>query len=160
MSHPVSRFFDYEQEGDRPPGPDVGAAPVFLDGIDRRSWQAFRSATELHTFAPGATLLARGDEDRALLVIVTGTAEAVVPGSRRSVSVPVPAGSVVGEVAFLDGRPRSAEVRALGDVTVLRLSWAAFERLADREPALGHRVLLDLGVLLAHRLRLSESRWA
>jgi CRP-like cAMP-binding protein len=62
-------------------------------------------------------------------------------------------GTVIGEVAFFDGRPRSAGVRAVTECELFRLSFEAFEVLAAREPALGRAVLLDLGRILAARLR-------
>lgn len=62
-------------------------------------------------------------------------------------------GSVVGELAFLDGRPRSAGIRALTDGAMLRLSREAFDQLAARDGELARAILLDLGRILALRLR-------
>ena len=61
--------------------------------------------------------------------------------------------SVTGEMAFLDGRPRAATIRALTDGDLLRLSFEAFEALSARHPELGRAILLDLGRILAARLR-------
>jgi len=65
----------------------------------------------------------------------------------------VDAGSVIGEQAFLDGRPRSATIRAVTDCELLRLSFEAFEVLAAREPDLARSILFDLGRILSIRLR-------
>ena len=58
-----------------------------------------------------------------------------------------------GELAFLDGLPRSATVRAVEDGEALRLSFEAFETLAARHAELGRAILLDLGRIAALRLR-------
>ena len=58
----------------------------------------------------------------------------------------VGSGTVIGEVAFFDGQPRSADIVACGDVELLVLSYETFERLADADPALAQLLLLDLGL--------------
>ncbi|MCA1671302.1 MAG: cyclic nucleotide-binding domain-containing protein [Actinobacteria bacterium] len=66
-------------------------------------------------------------------------------------------GSVFGELSFFDGRPRSALVRAVTDGQLLRLSFDAFEVLSAKEPVLARSVLLDLGRILAARLRSTQA---
>jgi CRP-like cAMP-binding protein len=89
-----------------------------------------------------------GDDDRALYLVLSGRLQALVGGATS-----IDAGSVFGELAFLDGLPRSATVRALEDGEALRLSFDAFETLAARHPELGRAILLDLGRIAALRLR-------
>jgi CRP/FNR family transcriptional regulator, cyclic AMP receptor protein len=89
-----------------------------------------------------------GDDDRALYLVLSGRLEALVGGSPS-----IDPGSVFGELAFLDGLPRSATVRAVEDGEALRLSFDAFEVLAARHPELGRAILLDLGRIAALRLR-------
>jgi CRP-like cAMP-binding protein len=62
-------------------------------------------------------------------------------------------GTVVGEQTFLDGRPRSATIRALTDGALVRLSRESFDVLSAREPELARAILLDLGRILSLRLR-------
>ncbi len=64
----------------------------------------------------------------------------------------------MGELGFLDGLPRSADVVATKDGELLRLSRADFESLAAAEPALGHLILSDLGRVVAQRLRRMTER--
>lgn len=63
-------------------------------------------------------------------------------------------GMSFGEVALVDREPRSATVRALGPIQVLRLGFDAFDRLADE--GLGHlqsKLISNLASVLAARLR-------
>src|SRR4051812_36839815 len=101
----------------------------------------------------------RGDVDRSLYFVAAGSVEVFVGDGRteRSIRVQGP-GTVLGEVAFFDGRPRSATVRAVTTAEVLRLGTDVFDGLAGRHPDLGRKILLDLGRILAVRLREAEAR--
>jgi CRP-like cAMP-binding protein len=61
--------------------------------------------------------------------------------------------SVVGEVAFLDGGPRSATLVGVTGGECLRLTRERFEMLSGREPLLGQAIVLDLARLVTRRLR-------
>jgi CRP/FNR family transcriptional regulator, cyclic AMP receptor protein len=106
-------------------------------------------------FRAGEDVVRAGDVDRALYVVLRGRLEAVLPAPNA-----IDEGSVFGELAFLDGLPRSATVRALEDGEALRLSFDAFETLAARHPELGRAILLDLGRIAALRLRRLTERLA
>jgi len=58
-------------------------------------------------------------------------------------------GSIVGDMAMIDGRPRSASVSALHDCSMSFVSRAAFEAFAERQP----EIYKYLVTLLAERLR-------
>jgi CRP-like cAMP-binding protein len=73
-------------------------------------------------------------------------------GAFKTIDAP----SVLGELAFFDGRPRSATLDAVTDVEVVRLDAAAFARLSADAPELAHAMLLDLARILALRLRIAS----
>jgi CRP/FNR family transcriptional regulator, cyclic AMP receptor protein len=93
-------------------------------------------------------LVRAGESDRAVYIVLRGRFEALVERA-----TPIDEGSVFGEIAFFDGQPRSATVRALEDGEALRLSYERFEVLAARHPELARAVLLDLGRIVAARIR-------
>jgi len=68
----------------------------------------------------------------------------------------LPKGTVFGEMAFFDREPRSATVQATTSGTALRLTREAFERLAAWRPVLARRMLLELGRVVALRLRWAQ----
>ncbi len=153
----MSTFFDYPGgEGDR-----RGDDNVCFAGLSPVDWERLVAATERRRFAAGDVVMGLGEAERSLYLIATGTVEVFVgdadAGTERSVRVQGP-GSVLGEVAFFDGRPRSASVRALSSGEVLRLSEVAFDGLAGRHPDLARKILVDLGRILALRLRQAEAR--
>jgi CRP-like cAMP-binding protein len=127
---------------------------VFLGDASAEEWGLIGSYSERRRFHAGDVIVKVGESDRALIIVLEGALETVAErrGKQRRLS-PAPAGSVVGEVGFLDGRPRSASVIASSDGELLRMSFASFETLAAVNPRLGHRILLNLGQILAERLR-------
>lgn len=142
-------FFDYGIDGVA-----SSVAPMFLADATVDDWAAVLAHSERRRFHSGDTVIRAGDVDRSLLIIMEGDLETVAErrGKRRRLS-PAPAGSVVGELGFIDGKARSASVIALTDGELLRMSRSSFESLAAVNPHLGRMVLFDLAVILADRLR-------
>lgn len=146
----LSSYFDYP-EGEVESDADL----VFLSGWSDEQWERLFAYTETRRFRAGDVIIRKGEIERALYIVAAGTLEAVVGGGRRRTRID--AGSLVGEVAFFDGAPRSADVRALDDGELLRLTFTDFERFAARHGDLGRALLLDLGRLLATRLRSTQA---
>ncbi len=113
--------------------------------------------TELLRLAPGELLALAGDIDRTLYIVKSGRIAVILPDTGASIGT-IDEGSVVGEIGFVDGGPRSATLEAVGAVEVFALSFESFETLAARHPALGRRILLDLARILATRLRYATTR--
>ena len=148
----MTAFFDYPDDSSEPTTDQF----AFLADASDEDWAAIRAHGELRHFRPSETVIAEGEVDRALYIVVEGELEAVVVEGKRGKSrrvSSIEAGMVLGEVSFFDGRPRSAAVRAVTDATLLRLSKGGFDVLAAKEPALGRNILFDIGRTLAARLR-------
>jgi CRP-like cAMP-binding protein len=149
-----SSFFDYPTgEGEARPDSFVLLAQFTSD-----EWAKLLAFTETLRFEPDDDLIRAGDSERALYLITDGTLELLLPG-RDSASPfrTIDAPSVIGEMAFFDGRPRSMTVRAQTRGEARRLSRRAFEAFAIREPALSRALLLDLARMLSLRVRLSDA---
>ncbi len=106
---------------------------------------------------PGGMLLKRdGENDHALFLVVTGSLGVYVDdekGSRRLVAH-VPAGETVGEMSLISGEAHSAQLVALRDTELLRISREGFETLIGRHP----RVLLNLMRIVVRRLQHTTKR--
>ncbi len=147
-------FFDYPGEPE-----DAGDDLVLLPRWGNDEWQTFASYCEVRRYAPGDVVIDVGDIERAIYIATTGRFEVVVPYGRsgRARTVEFGAGSVIGEISFFDGKPRTARVRALVAGEMLRLSIEAFDVLAANDHTIGREILLDLGRLLAVKLRTAEA---
>ena len=101
---------------------------------------------------PGGTLLKReGENDHALFLVVAGCLGVFAQDEhgRRHLVAHVPAGETVGEMSLISGEPHSAQLVALRDTELLRISPDAFSILIARHP----RVMLNLMRVLVHRLQ-------
>ncbi len=99
----------------------------------------------------GRTIIEEGAPGKEFFVIDTGTA--VVKRNGRKVATLGP-GSAFGELALLDGGPRTATVVADTDLSVLILTRPEFAGLLDEVPGLARKLLQGL----AGRLREADSK--
>ena len=84
-------------------------------------------------FAPGQTIIKEGDDSHAVYVIREGAAKVTVGGVEQGTLSP---GSYFGEIAVIDGGPRSATVTAGTAVSVLELPRRKLLGLLDRDPSI------------------------
>jgi SulP family sulfate permease len=145
-----SKYFDYggaPEENQRP-------AALFLPDATVEEWALIGSYCERRRFRAGEVIFDAGEHDRSLIIVLDGSLDTVASRkSRQRRLSPAPAGSVVGEIGFLDGGPRSAAAIAASDGELLRMTFESFETLSAINPRLGQAMLLDLGRILAARLR-------
>ena len=115
-----------------------GLSTQRLDEISRQcAWRRFEA---------GQTLIAREQGDRDLHLIVAGAVRVTSysPAGRETSFRELHAGTSFGELSALDGRPRSADVIALGSGLLASLPPAAFRALLQQEWTVNERVLLQL----------------
>ena len=95
---------------------------------------------------PGGTLLKRdGENEAALFLVVTGCLGVFVEGR---MAAQIPPGETVGEMSLLSDEARTAQIVALRDSELLRISPKGFESLIARHP----RVMLNMMRVLVRRL--------
>jgi CRP/FNR family transcriptional regulator, cyclic AMP receptor protein len=105
-----------------------------FDGAARKAW------------CKGAVIFGYGDPGASLLLIDTGRAElsVVAVDGRRMVLGYAGQGEVVGEMAVLDGGPRSADVRAATAVTGRLVSHHDFRHFLLSNPEVAVALLASL----------------
>jgi CRP-like cAMP-binding protein len=102
-------------------------------------------------FSKGEMLFARGDPGAKLYLVAEGRVRlAVVTDEGRELSFRhAAAGELFGEIATLDGGPRSADATALTDIVAHTLERAALRRLCAERPAVSEHAM----TFLCRRLR-------
>ena len=110
------------------------------------------------TCAKGATLLREGDgRDAAeMLLLLDGevSVDAGTDSAAGSVTIAsLGPGSVLGEVALLDGLPRSAQCTALSPVRAAGLTRAALQAMLDQQPRVAAKLMIALSQRITERLR-------
>lgn len=111
-------------------------------------------STQMQTlqFARGNVMFGVGDPGDALYISLKGEIGLRLPGSARRLASFAP-GVTIGEMALLAHGTRSAEAVAESDVVALRLPVEAFDRLKVEHPALAAKLLNNLALHLADRVR-------
>jgi CRP-like cAMP-binding protein len=151
----TASFFDYPDSEDKRESQEL----VFLPHWDEPRWQKLLSYCEVRSFHSGDMVISPGEVGRDFYIILDGQLEVLIPrgdGTWRSTQVRE-AGTVIGEQSFLDGRPRSAALRALSAGKLLSISQDTFQSLAAREPELARDMLTELGRTLSLKLRQANS---
>jgi selenocysteine lyase/cysteine desulfurase/CRP-like cAMP-binding protein len=146
------------------PGPDRLAllrGCAFFAGLDDvEDLQSVLERMRERTLADGEVVFAAGAPGDALYVVAEGTVEVSLERDARRVRLGVLGpGKVFGEVALIDGGPRSATCAAIGDASVLELGQAVFATLAEAYSPLSLRLLeaLIANLVSAHE-RLDRAR--
>ena len=106
-------------------------------------------------YASDQTIISAGDMASEMLVLVSGTVEVQIrteDETRKRIDV-LTAGMTVGEMAFLDGSARSADVVAMEPVECIVISKAWFDSLNERNPSLKISMLQEMTHEIASRLR-------
>jgi CRP-like cAMP-binding protein len=132
----------------------LSTVPLFARCTPRelRSVARFVETAELPA---GTHLVREGEEGDALFVILSGEA-AVRTGDRELARVGE--GDYFGELALLDGEPRSADVVATTDVQVAVLGIRMFRTLVRELPDLAQQLLAGLALELRASRRAAEGR--
>ncbi|MCK6517008.1 cyclic nucleotide-binding domain-containing protein, partial [Myxococcota bacterium] len=98
-------------------------------------------------------IIRRGDAGGDIYRVERGSVEVVDSRSRPEVILDVLGpGAVVGELSFLAGEPRSADVRAFEETLLSRWPEATLRAALDEDPALARDFFRALALMLAARL--------
>ncbi len=134
-------------EAPPPPGPlprDPVAAlrRVHLFGdMDRRQAEQIARLLKLRPFAKGETVIMEGSGGAAFFLIDSGEATVSSKGVHLGTLGP---GDYFGEIALIDGGPRSATVTAATDLVCYGLTFWEFRPLIERNGAIGWKLLQAL----------------
>ena len=119
-----------------------------------KTTSAVSSRSRIVEYEPGQYIFRAGDLGSEMFVIHDGKVEVMGKGGDHAVSAAVlEKGDFFGEMAVLEGLPRTASVRALTDVKLVRVDGATFTQLLRSEPEIAVRIMRKL----SRRLRAAEA---
>ena len=123
-------------------------------------WETLFSYAQRVHVRRGHVLIRKQASERALFFLASGLLEVTAVLSSHSLDAiaEIRPGSVVGELAFLDGLPRSAKVWAVTDSDLYRLDFVDYQRFAADHPRQTCDLLFAIGRVVALRLRHSRTR--
>ena len=115
---------------------------------------------DVYRAAPGSELIREGEHGDFMLMLIEGRVE-VRKRDRWStdrVIAVVEAGRMLGEMSMIDGEPRFATCVAIEPTLAAALSRENLARIIVEQPMLGAKILMELVLMLSHRLRHTSSR--
>jgi CRP-like cAMP-binding protein len=130
-------------------GPLPNDTPL-LDGLSPPQRRRLLRAAEPRELADGEVLVGQGELGGDLFLVEHGALEARDGTAVLSRCQP---GQLVGEIAFLDGGPRSAALVARGPTRVLAWARAPLQALLAGDPALEAAVLSGIALQQARSMR-------
>src|SRR5215472_16339416 len=115
--------------------PERAETAKFLASLFEDDLTTVLQHMEARRYADGELAIRAGERDRSIHIVTEGRFEVLLPGDRPRRPI-LERGAMFGELAFFDGLPRSADVRAVGAGEVYIMTQAGFERLRLTHPRL------------------------
>jgi CRP-like cAMP-binding protein len=114
---------------------------------------------ELQRVPPWTVVVRQGDPGDGMFLIMAGELRArTMIGERETILATFGPGDFFGDMSLFDHGPRSADVVANMESTVLRISVTGFDRLTREAPALATPFLRATARTLASRIRADNKR--
>ncbi len=131
----------------------LSTVPLFRE-LDRAALRSFAEITREQKYAKGAMIVSEGDPGDALYLVRSGEVKVMLVGEdgREVILGQLGISDHFGELALIDGRPRSAHVMATVASSLLVLRRADFRRQVEQQPQVGWSLLMEL----SRRLRQAD----
>ncbi|MEP0323609.1 Crp/Fnr family transcriptional regulator [Bauldia litoralis] len=129
---------------------------VLFGGLDEADLRRLAGIARESNLAATETLFDQGDESDGLYIVVSGIIRIYLTAddTREATINLLEEGEVIGEMALLDGLPRSAGAAALTDAKLIFIPREPFMSLLDTTPRLARQIIL----MLCERLRAANSQ--
>ncbi len=115
----------------------LATVPIFSECSKRELGVIARAAKEV-SHRKGTVIAREGERGIGLFLILQGECEVTIGGKRKAKLGP---GDFFGEVALLDGGPRTATVTALTDVKLVGITAWVFRGLLMEHPSIALKTL-------------------
>ena len=115
---------------------------------------------EVYRAAPGAEIIREGDGGDFMLMLLEGRIEVHKRDrwNTQQLLAAVESGRTLGEMSMIDGEPRFATCVAAEPSLIAVLDRESLARIIVEQPLLGAKVLMELVLMLSHRLRATSQR--
>jgi len=115
---------------------------------------------EVYRAGPGAEIIREGDGGDFMMMLLEGRIEVHKRDRWNSPQLlaAVEAGRTLGEMSMIDGEPRFATCIATEPCLIAVLDRESLARIIVEQPLLGAKVLMELVLMLSHRLRATSQR--
>lgn len=128
-------------------------APMFED-LDPKEIKGIIHIVEAVKYGVGEIIFREGAPGDAWYALYSGEVEVLKHSDSGEKTIKtLDPGSCFGEIAVLDGLPRSATIRATKDTVVLLVPLDKFKELIDNDHLIAYKLIRHMAILLASRQR-------
>jgi len=130
-----------------------------LAGFSNAQLEHFAQFTELQRLSQWTVVVRQGEQGDTMYLILEGELRVrLLVDGKETILTTLGPGDFFGDMALFDHGPRSADVVANVDSTVLKISSANFAALTEQAPDLAAPFLLAASKTLAARIRADNKR--
>jgi CRP/FNR family cyclic AMP-dependent transcriptional regulator len=115
----------------------LSALPLFA-GLRKRQLEGLAKLAKIEDYSPNESIVQTGEGGDSFYLMLEGRARVV--GKSRTLRP----GDFFGEMALIDGGPRSATITAERDVRVMKLPRQAFIKAVKQDPQVGLAIMQAL----------------
>ena len=142
---------------------DMLRQTAFSEGLTEEELKVISPICHEFQFKEGEEIFSEASKGSELYIICKGRIGievALLNGvGRRSERLELAtSGMIVGELALVDGSPRSARAFSYEDTTVLEIKSDDIRKIMEEYPRIGYIVMRNLAVVLTRRLRNTNLR--
>ena len=131
-----------------------------LAGMSDEQLQGFADFMEVEEARQWSVIVAQGDCGDTMYLILQGELRVRINvAGKETVLATLSVGDFFGDISLFDQGPRSADVVANVDSTLLKISSNAIEQLAKNAPEIATPFLLAIGKTLTARIRADNKRY-
>ncbi len=132
----------------------IAGTHMFRD-FEWQDIEALADYMQAYEASKGLTLFKEGENGSYMCLIIQGKVDVCKKdqNDKMKVVASIGAGKTLGEMAIIDGEPRSASAIAIEPTTLALLTKINFQRIVSEKPGLAARILLQVSRLLSQRLR-------
>lgn len=135
---------------------DVARKVHIFQGLGDREIAQVRGICRERRHEAGEVVFSEGDPSKEIYILLEGAVAIVAGDGNGHELAKIKPGEVFGEMALIDGQPRSAAAVCEEPCTFLVITYGDLDHLMEQQPALGKRVVHNLARTLSGRLRAAD----
>ena len=126
--------------------------PTLLRYLSDEDRALLQTVTESYKYSAEEHVIYNSDSEAILYLIEEGKVEVVVHGEEKEKQITtLNAGEIIGEIGFLTGRRRTADVRTLEDSEIRFFEIERLQPLFQSNPDIAAKLFLSLSQILGER---------
>jgi hypothetical protein len=146
--------------------PSLGLKPgalrriKILAGLSDSQIERFVTFMEIEKVPQWKVVVKQGEHGDTMYLILEGELRVrVLAADKETTMATLSVGDFFGDISLFDRGPRSADVVANTDATLLKISSSAFDKLAKEAPDVATPFLVAIGRTLSARIRADNKRY-